>query len=260
MTLLTKYRKLRRRMSATPVTLRHDDLFLVAYPKSGVTWFSFLIANLALQLSGDRRKSTFFNLQVFVPDIHVSNHLADPILSEPGFRIIKSHAVYNKHYKNIFYLVRDPRDVMVSYFSYLQTLGLYKGNIHDLVRDKNKGISAWVEHVESWVESTPPSSMLQFFRYEDLRHNVGSAMERIMSLWGYDVDKALIEDVVLKSSFNMMKADEQFYENGNHTIPSGHSFVRKGATLGNKVSELSHEDLHYIEEKAGEMMRLFKYE
>ena len=90
-TLLKRYERLRsyrNELKTTPTNKRYDDLFVVAYPKSGVTWFSCLLANLSLRLSEDRRRATFFNLQIFVPDIHVSNHLGSPILPHPGFRMI----------------------------------------------------------------------------------------------------------------------------------------------------------------------------
>jgi len=255
--ILSRLRKLGI-ASTTPEVMRPSDLFLVAYPKSGVTWLSFLIANLALRLSEDRRRVTFFNLQQFVSDIHVSNKIGDSILPSPGCRIIKSHATYNKDYKILFYLVRDPRNVMVSYFKFLRGLNAYSGNIHEFVRDERKGISAWVAHVESWVHSLPISTSAQFFRYEDLRNDTSSVLKRIMILWGYEVDDALINKVIQQSSFEIMKGDEAFYTEGNPTVPSDFAFVRKGSVIVEK-NELSEDDISYIENKASDILRLLKY-
>jgi len=44
---------------ATPTKQCHDDVWLVEFPKSGVTWFSFLVANVNLIKSGVEKEVTF---------------------------------------------------------------------------------------------------------------------------------------------------------------------------------------------------------
>jgi hypothetical protein len=154
-------------LSTLPSSPRIDDTFLVEFPKSGITWLTFLIASVNLQKSGIERQPTFFAINDLVPDIHVSRHLPPP-LPFPDMRFIKSHAGYNPLYSKVIYLVRDPRDVMVSYYAFARKLGWYNGSLHDMIKDPQFGIKAWVAHANSWLDETKPSVSFNVIRYEDL--------------------------------------------------------------------------------------------
>jgi hypothetical protein len=104
---------------------RHDDLYIVSFPKSGATWMDFLMANIHTTMSGDKRSINFFNIHTIIPDIHYCRQVGIANLAFPGFRVIKSHAEFNRYYKNVIYLIRDPRDTMVSYHKFLVGLGQF---------------------------------------------------------------------------------------------------------------------------------------
>ena len=91
-----------------------DDIFLVSYPKSGNTWVRFLLANLLKE--GDELID-FKSAIKYVPEIGIHN---DELVNLKRPRIIKSHELYNAKYPKVVYIVRDPRDVYVSYFHYLK--------------------------------------------------------------------------------------------------------------------------------------------
>jgi hypothetical protein len=46
----------------------HNDVFLVEFPKSGITWLSFLIANSLLKNHDEN--VTFYNYHKYIADIH----------------------------------------------------------------------------------------------------------------------------------------------------------------------------------------------
>src|SRR5580704_2906195 len=90
-----------------PANPMHDDLYLVEFPKSGVTWLCFLMANVNLLLSGDKQQQvTFFNLHAFIPEVHASGIVNVPAFMMPRFRMLKSHAEFTTDYPRVFYLVR----------------------------------------------------------------------------------------------------------------------------------------------------------
>src|ERR1700680_1912974 len=91
----------------TPVNPLISDLYLVEFPKFGVTWLSFILANINLLVAGESRLATYFNINDLIPDIQYSRDLPLPDHRFPGFRIIKSHSPYNPSYKKVILLVRN---------------------------------------------------------------------------------------------------------------------------------------------------------
>lgn len=234
-----------------------DDTFLVEFPKSGITWLTFLIASVNLQKSGLERLPTFFAINDLVPDIHTSRHLPPP-LPFPSHRFIKSHAPYNPLYSKVIYLVRDPRDVMASYYAFASKLGWYQGSLSDMIRDPQFGIEAWVNHAQSWLTQTRPSVSFNVIRYEDLRSDTASVLKHIYALLGFTIEPEVIHAAVEGSSFSKMKENEAFCADRNLTLPDNFTFVRKGGR--SHKEEISAEDLRYIEQLAGETMKIFGYE
>jgi Sulfotransferase domain len=92
--------------------VRHDDTFLVSYPRSGNTWTRFLIANLL----HPNKSVSFANIEHLIPDCEAMSSRYLKRLSSP--RVIKSHEYFDHRYKKVVYIVRDPRDVVLSYHSF----------------------------------------------------------------------------------------------------------------------------------------------
>jgi len=110
-----------------------DDIFLVSYPRSGNTWMRTMLAELMYGTSGE----DFHDLQYYSPEFHKKQFTKDLIVSE--FHIVKSHepllvTKQENFYKKVIYMVRDPRDVVLSYFRYSKAHG-YEGNFNDFLVD-----------------------------------------------------------------------------------------------------------------------------
>ena len=118
--MLKKLNRLARRFSsskALPGTsagpmLFANDVFLVSYPKSGNTWMRFLLANY---INGGKVDLSLANR--IIPDIHYN---PQDIVESLNPRFIKTHNSYREEYKRVVYIVRDGRDVAVSYFFHLK--------------------------------------------------------------------------------------------------------------------------------------------
>jgi hypothetical protein len=242
----------------TPTEQRHDDLYLVSYPKSGVTWLSFLMANIHLKMGGITREVNFYNINDFVPDIHSSRTLSGDIRFFPWHRTIKSHSAFNPFYQKVIYLVRDPRDVMVSYYFFLKGLGDFDGSLSELIHSRLLGITAWCKHVQSWIESTPVSVNIDFIRYEDLKADTRNVLNRVYQHLGYKIPDDILAESIEVASFENMKKLEKFYDFGGDMRFPDLEFVRKGQSAGYKL-DLSEEDINYINKTAMRWMSIFKY-
>ena len=101
---------LQRKPAGHGLTVFPEDIFLTGYFRSGSTWCRFLFGNYICQ----DKEVTFANLNDLVPSIYVH---PDRILRRLP-RVIKSHESFDPRYPRTVYIVRDPRDVAVSFYYY----------------------------------------------------------------------------------------------------------------------------------------------
>ncbi|WP_407166052.1 sulfotransferase domain-containing protein [Bradyrhizobium sp. ORS 111] len=218
----------RDRLAATmPMNPVGSDLYLVAFPKSGVTWLSFLLANVNLLLSGEQqRRATLFNISDLIPDIHTNRNLSNATTAAPGFRVIKSHSGYHPGYTKVLLLVRHPIHVMASYYVYSTALNQFTGSIEDMVEDEHLGINAWVRHTAGWLDKARPEISFRLIRYEDFLTQPSRCLRELYELWGIDVSDDIISTATERSNLTAMAADEQRF-NAGHPALSGFEFVRR---------------------------------
>lgn len=240
-----------------------DDVFLVSYPKSGNTWLRFLISNAIRQHFNIEQKVNFFTIRKVFPSVHLAGEIRpEGMYSICGLpRFIKSHCDYNPYYNSVFLLVRDPRDVMASYFHYRKVRGCQQ-NVFDFIRDRKYGIEAWINHTESWTGSKKDGQNVHLIKYEDLHRDPRRELMKVFDLLGIEISQIALEIAISESSFEKMKESEKLSankaaENKQEPLNSeevevmktnNDLDVRKGRIgFG---SELSDFDRKYIEEKA----------
>lgn len=187
-----------------------DDIFLVAYPKSGVTWLRFLIGNYLTN-----NQCNFDNSHQIVPDIHYNPEQCAHISSP---RFIKSHFPFSPqflthHYPKVVYLARDGRDVAVSYYYYLKRHGIISEttSFHDYLLMFHQGtidqFSNWNLHVNFWLDHAPETFLL--IRYEDMKREPLAGLQSVLEFAGLDVHHEKITEAVNASRFENMRQQER---------------------------------------------------
>jgi len=242
-----------------PYNPRHDDVYLVSFPKSGNTWMGFLIANAALRLKNIDRDVNFFNSHHFIPDIHDTRDINNCTLPI-GFRCIKSHSSFNPLYLSVVYVLRHPEDVMVSYYKFMVGLGSYKGTLSEFIRSPDYGVATWVSHVQGWLDvGNNPSLQIILIRYEDLKVSSSIEIKKVFRFFGFHLDDSILDYVTSKTSFSFMKQlEEELYFNGRH-IAKDFKFMRSGK-VGANNAEFNKNDIEFIREIAGPLMKKYNYE
>ena len=165
------------------------DLFLVAFPHSGLDWMARLYANASLILAGDPRKVTPFNLGDLVSEDDPRRAAGPPPLPVPGFRCFSSHARLTRRYRKVIYLVRDPRRVMADRHAALVACGRWRGSLEEMVGHRRHGIRAWAAHAAGWLDhvETPAFALV---RHEDLSARTAFELTRLFDLLGWHLDPA----------------------------------------------------------------------
>lgn len=219
MGLIKTYRKYRDRWTSTPKNPRHDDVFLVEFPKSGVTWLSTMLANLALLESGRSERATFGSVPFYVPDIHKQRDFGDLLYDRPACRFIKSHALFNPAYRSSVYLVRNPIDVMKSFYNYSRSYKYgYLGDFPSFVRSPDFGVANWQAHIRSWLVRVPTDERVMVLRYEDMRANAAAELHRIAEAFGWAVDPSHVAEAVACSSMAAMSGNEELFTRYQSTV------------------------------------------
>jgi Sulfotransferase domain len=194
----------------TPTHPAQNDLYLVEFPKSGITWLSCLIANMALLESNRKEIANINTAHMYIPDIHVTRDILNPIYDRPPVRFIKSHSSYNNNYHFIIYLVRHPEAVMKSYYRFHIGLGNEWMTYESFVKSDCYGVAAWKRHINSWLVGSPNSQRIHLLRYEDLLNQTVYELESINKNFGWEMSDFSIEKAVARSSMELMKDAEEF--------------------------------------------------
>lgn len=206
------------------IELHPEDVFVVSYPRSGNTWVRFLLANLIRYDSGE--SVDFHSVHQVIPAIEVEAHREILRTMSPP-RLIKSHNPYNPRFKKVIYILRDGRDVMVSYYYYLTRQGRFEGRFLEFLKKKDIYPCLWHEHVESWLQHTNELELL-LIRYEDQLQQPEIELEKMARFAGLPCDRDRLHWAVSNSSFDAMRKIER--EKGRAFGPTqGFEFVRKGA-------------------------------
>src|SRR5574341_635303 len=239
-------------------SVRPTDVFLVTYPKSGTMWVGFLLANI---LHG--RQSPSLNLRTYlkyIPDInqlYYGNGDLSEYSNNPNPRFFSTHAPYDPAFSRVIYVMRDPRDVMVSYWYHTKLMKpSFDLSLEDFIVSDDQWPNLWHEHVKGWV--LEKHERVFVMKYEDLMANTFSATKKMLDFINYQFDEQIVLHAVEMSKFEKMKSLEEKYGSGR-LDESLKGFVRKGKS-GSWRDEINPDILAILEKKFGSVMKAVGYE
>lgn len=187
-----------------------DDTFLVSYPRSGNTWTRFLIAHL---VHPDKEVS-FRNIESLIPDTSSQSNRA--LKRTPRPRIIKTHEYFDHRYRRTIYIVRDPRDVALSYYNfqrkYRQIADDYPLDryVDDFVTGRKfPDWGTWAENVASWVYTRGHATNFLLLHYENMLKDTATELRRIAAFLGTESDPAQVRRAIERSSADRMRELEK---------------------------------------------------
>jgi hypothetical protein len=244
--------------SAFYPTIRPTDVFLCTYPKSGTTWLGFLLAQI---FKGSAEEQIDLkSMGRYIPDVNLQytrrGSLKDHgALADPRFFLC--HAAYDENLPRVIYVIRDPRDTMVSYWHYQKFLHPgYSQSLAEFLEGEHWPCE-WDEHVASWLLPRRHPNMM-VVRYEQLHAGAAEVLRNVLAFAGITVTNQRIEQAVASSRFEQMRsAEEKFGVHGKAGDPAAR-FIRKGR-VGGWRDEMNHDDLCILEDRFATVMREVGY-
>lgn len=266
-------------------------IWIASYPKSGNTWLRYFLGNYFFNNKDDFEPEIIKNIKKFHLDkelikskFHNQDFIKNPynvskywIESQKKLEIKKGNVVFlkthnalinieNNEFTNsdltlaIIYIIRDPRDVVVSYSKYrhldydktIEHMIGSKVNI-PYVRDAKDASNieitgSWAFHYNSWKDGISEIPRI-IIKYEDLLSNSEKIFTNIIKFLS-NIMKLEVNYKKIKSSNNLSKFTKlknfeeknNFFENN-----SSENFFRIGKS-GNWKKELNKDQIKKIED------------
>lgn len=189
--------------------LRANDALLVSYPKSGSTWLRFLLAQI---LGGS--EADYGSIRDTVAP--VGRHRGAPAILPGGGRMLRTHeplAPYRGRMgQPVVYLIRDPRDVCLSYFNHRRRQGAtseFPSFAQRFLDGRVDGVGSWHRHAETARDfASGPQRDCLCLRYEDLNADPVVRLLELVAFLGLEADEGVVSRAVADNTRDRMRERE----------------------------------------------------
>lgn len=264
-------------------------IWIASYPKSGNTWVRLFLENYFSKIKNnfyfdgfpnhDHFKKLNINHKNFKEIINNWKMLQDYQNLNSKINILKTHNALCTIGKNKFttyentlgaiYLVRDPRDVVVSYSNHLginveevtkKILDPYACEIMKVFNDEISYslMSTWSNHYNSWLSDIGREFLI--IKYEDLVNDTKNQFIKILEylnkICNTEIDEIQLQKSLEETSFKNLKKKEELY--GFDQASGNGPFFRKGI-IGDWKNTLKSKIVSKIENSFDKEMKKLGY-
>ena len=233
--------------------LRSTDIFVLSFPKCGRTWLRLMIGK-AIATRFDVQSKNILNLRQFhkinpnIPSIVVTH---DEGLASDPWELSRSKSKY-KHNKVIF-LIRDPRDVIVSlFFHYTRRDKRFEGDISAFVHD-TRNLATIISYYNLWANNRHRPKDFLLVRYEDLHHDPRQILSNVLEFCGiWPLDEEIIDNAIQWCSFDNMKKmeAEDYFQSpmlNVENVNDNEAYKTRKGVIGGYKEYLNDNDIRFVE-------------
>lgn len=248
----------RLRLGEIRAALARHDHALISFPKTGRTWLRVMLCDVlrekhALPDSDAFRAGKIADMVAGVqgaPRIWVS-HDDDPQWREER-HLHHDKSAYRGH--RVCFLVRDPRDVIVSlFFQKTKRRGVPLANARELLYHQVGGLRSLVAFYNIWWRARTVAGGFHLVRYEDMRRDAAGELAKVCDFLGFGaLPDGAIGRAVEAASFERMRQAEQSGERSGHLFKPGdksdvQSYKTREGKIGGYRTHFSDEDIRWMD-------------
>ena len=200
--------------------IKAAEVILVSYPKSGRTWLRVMMSHIyhLRYATPVTELIEFDNLRAINPKI--PKILFEHVLHLPKY--LSWQLVRSLPKKKLIFLVRDPRDVIVSYYFHYATrskvrerlrLGLPRDvagtPLADFALDPRYGLPGVIGFMNCWLKIASRAPQMLLLRYEDVQADPKTALRQLCDFLGEQASEAELEAAVAFTSFEQLQKMER---------------------------------------------------
>ncbi len=227
-------------LALAQLRLRPDDVFLVGFPRSGLSLLQMALYQLTTD--GEIR---FDHVAAVSPTLEGELLRAGlPSLDRlPSPRVFKSHLLYPRLPRGgrVVYLARNVFDVAVSAHRYAALLAGQEIARDEFLRQFVAGHPyfagvSWFDHLRSWWPHRDDPGVL-FLDYDEAVADLPGTLRQLADFCGLPLDSAHLPRMVERSRLGfMLRYEERFDPRLRRVSGPAGSFIRKGETGGGKAA------------------------
>lgn len=237
---------------------------LVSFPKTGRTWLELLIGKYYAEHFDINEKNNV-NIIIYnqklrkieskIPYCH-RDHIGKPYSRNP--EEVKNNINW-EDYKNtkIIFLVRDPKDVMVSFYFFI-TKGVsnlkFNGDIHEFLRCNISRLDTLIDYYNLWLRNEKKFKDFLLITYENLHFDTENELKKIIKFLGTNnIKNECINKAIKFCKFENMKKMEKDNPVDNELAPGNkndsESYKARRGIVNGYINYLSKGDIEYINNK-----------
>ena len=235
------------------------DYYIISYPKCGRTWIRIMLQHYIQLLNNTI--TTFRDpslLQLNTNEILKFEHGQGNWVPAP--KNYKNLRFNTARYTNkpVIFLIRDPRDVVVSSWYHLKYReNIYGEGLSSFIRSEMVGIRKIVHYMNMWMQNSHIPEKFLLISYEDISANTAERFTELLKFLKLPVYPSLVNNTISAASFNNMKKMEKggslkepWMKPGANNLKNSMK-IRKGK-IGGYKEEMSEADINWVNQVISE--------
>lgn len=218
-------------MTCTPGAFRRTeeyrpqpgDVFVATQMKCGTTWMQQVVYEVLSHGHGDLSDAGHGHLYAVSPWIESIQSVSmedAPRVGESRSRVIKTHmpaqlTPYSPEARYV-YVTREPVACFASCVDFIRMLtgpiAWDAEGFLDWFCSERMWWGSWPKHVAGWWRWAQERPNVLFVHYEEMREDLPAVVARVAELLDVELTSEELAEVVRKSGFDYMKANEELFE------------------------------------------------